>query len=160
MTHSTAKAIAFASTKDWNIGGKFTAKATDSTTMEISGGYSSSSSETITRTDSFEDSVTCPAFTECRFETRSFLVEITGICRNLPVVDCSYGNTVMCDDRSRWANSCDLYKKHSDKCDTEPDSDCTVSFPVLESDGQLMKQIALVTSNLKKTMKQRIWGIT
>ncbi|KAI1910261.1 hypothetical protein LOZ12_002050 [Ophidiomyces ophidiicola] len=57
MTHSTAKAIAFASTKDWNIGGKFTAKATDSTTMEISGGYSSSSSETITRTDSFEDSV-------------------------------------------------------------------------------------------------------
>ncbi|WEW59195.1 hypothetical protein PRK78_004664 [Emydomyces testavorans] len=137
-------AVATSSTKGWNVGGKVSVKAGDAT-MELSGGYAASTTETITKTQAHEENIQCPPRTECRIETRTFTATVFGRCQLLPTVDCTYGKTVMCENPNRWTKTCFIYKNFAKKCNRIAEEDCKFSFPVLDSNGELMQQIAAVT---------------
>ncbi|KAI1966803.1 hypothetical protein LOZ58_000292 [Ophidiomyces ophidiicola] len=145
ISSSTAKAKT--STRGWNVGGKISLTAGDGA-MEISGGYSSSTTESITNTVTEEHSITCPPRTECRLVTRTFSVSVKGICEDLPIVNCRAGYTMMCENPKQWEKTCPDYKTHAAKCSNRTKAPCSFSFPVLDSKGNLLRQVVSMTTSL------------
>ncbi|KAI1917631.1 hypothetical protein LOZ53_003947 [Ophidiomyces ophidiicola] len=145
ITSTTAKAKS--STSGWNVGGKISVSAGDGT-MEISGGYSSSTTELVTETRAQEHSITCPPRTECRLVTRTFTTTVNGICEDLPTVNCRSGNVMMCENPKQWEKTCPDYQTHAAKCNNRQKSPCSFSFPVLDSKGKLLQQVVAMTTSL------------
>ncbi|KAI1929607.1 hypothetical protein LOZ65_001695 [Ophidiomyces ophidiicola] len=142
--HSRAKARVV--THNWSINARIDTYVPTSK-VHLSAAYSGSKVDSDVQTTSVKHTSTCPPNHECRLETWTYMLRLTGICRQQPWAGCR-GNWNLCDYQS-WGRRCRQFADRTNTCAKVMDVECTVDVPLTNRDGKLVSQLVAIEARLR-----------
>lgn len=143
---SKSTSITESRTQGWTIGGKISGTVGEdgnSVGAEISASYSDTSTTGRTDTRQVSYEMWCKPRHECRIETWTFHVKVTGFCHWKPMLDCAGQHDQCASPIGGCAQFNDVY--HDNCFVKRPAHSCEVQTPLYEESGEPFAQIVWIS---------------
>lgn len=153
-----SRAVTKSTTKGWTVGGQISGGGgfgggvpgapTGNVGLQLSGSYSSAYTEGTTVTSTVRTIATCRPQHECKIETWTFHVTVTGECLSRPVFDCG-GDNLACGKDEHFCDQFKAFAKKQCKPEiTDKPRSCTVETPINKQSGEPLSRLVLISRAL------------
>ncbi|KID59368.1 uncharacterized protein G6M90_00g066590 [Metarhizium brunneum] len=152
MTITQSTAIVLGTSKGWNAAAKWTVSGDargQKAALEVSGGYSSTTTGTTTTTKTVSTHAECRYGYICEIQTWTFHVLIDGMCKTRPYLNCgSEKDACKRRDRIRCKQQRTYIDKFCNHHRLSTMTPCSASMVVRNAAGEPFTTLALVSSRI------------